>query len=176
MTMPANAGVHCVARINAWEAVPPSDCELSHDSIDASFIAACSPANIAAILAHVDAQAAEIERLRAERDSIAIENSKFMDQIECLRAERDEHAHWRRDLADKLHDRETDIIELRRQFAEAELDAQRYRWLRNEASTARKCDPMVCIYPLDEQDLIDGDRLDVAIDAAMDLTRPAEEA
>jgi hypothetical protein len=56
---------------------------------------------------------------------------------------------------------------LRRQLAEAEMDAERYRWLRNEASTARKCDPMVCIYPLDEQDLIDGDRLDVAIDAAM---------
>jgi hypothetical protein len=57
--------------------------------------------------------------------------------------------------------------ELRRQLAEAELDAQRYRWLRNEANTARKCDPMVCIYPLDEQDLIDGDRLDIAIDAVM---------
>ena len=68
------------------------------------------------------------------------------DLIERLRAERDE---------------------LRRQLAEAEMDAQRYRWLRNEASTARKCDPMVCIYPLDDQDLIDGDRLDVAIDAAM---------
>lgn len=64
VTMPANAGVHCVARINAWEAVPPSDCELSHDSIDASFIAACSPANMTAILAHVEAQAAEIKRLR----------------------------------------------------------------------------------------------------------------
>lgn len=69
VTMPANAGVHCVARINAWEAVPPSDCELSHDSIDASFIAACSPANMTAILAHVEAQAAEIERLTAERDN-----------------------------------------------------------------------------------------------------------
>lgn len=56
------------------------------------------------------------------------------------------------------------------------LDARRYRWLRNEANTARKCDPMVCIYPLDEQDLIDGDRLDVAIDAAMGLTRPADES
>lgn len=71
------------------------------------------------------------------------------DEIERLRAERDE---------------------LRRQLAEAEMDAQRYRWLRNEASTARKCDPMVCIYPLDEQDLIDGDRLDVAIDAAMGVS------
>lgn len=68
------------------------------------------------------------------------------DEIERLTAERDE---------------------LRRQLAEAEMDAERYRWLRNEANTARKCDPMVCIYPLDEQDLIDGDRLDVAIDAAM---------
>jgi hypothetical protein len=57
--------------------------------------------------------------------------------------------------------------ELRRQLAEAEPDARRYRWLRNEANTARKCDPMVCIYPLDEQDLIDGDRLDIAIDAVM---------
>ena len=66
--------------------------------------------------------------------------------------------------------------ELRRQLAEAEQDARRYRWLRNEANTARKCDPMVCIYPLDEQDLIDGDRLDVAIDAAMELTRPAGES
>jgi len=73
-------------------------------------------------------------------------------QIERLTAERDE---------------------LRRHLAEAELDAVRYRWLRNEANTARKCDPMVCIYPLDEQDLIDGDRLDIAIDAAMELTRPA---
>jgi hypothetical protein len=66
--------------------------------------------------------------------------------------------------------------ERRRQLAEAERDAVRYRWLRNEANTARKCDPMVCIYPLDEQDLIDGDRLDIAIDAALELTRPAEEA
>lgn len=97
-------------------------------------------------------------------------------EIERLTAERDEHARWRQKLADDLHDRETQIIELRQQLAEAEQDARRYRWLRNEANTARKCDPMVCIYPLDEQDLIDGDRLDVAIDAAMDLTRPAEES
>jgi hypothetical protein len=55
-------------------------------------------------------------------------------------------------------------------WPQAEMDAERYRWLRNEASTARKCDPMVCIYPLDAQDLIDGDRLDVAIDAAMEAS------
>lgn len=115
-----------VARI--YRSVPEQDLP------NARLIAACSPANMTAILAHVEAQAAEIERLTAERD------------------------------------------ELRRQLAEAEMDAERYRWLRNEANTARKCDPMVCIYPLDEQDLIDGDRLDIAIDAAMGLTRPAEES
>ena len=55
------------------------------------------------------------------------------DEIERLTAERDEHAHWRRDLADKLHYRETDLIELRRQLAEAEQDAPRYRWLRGDS-------------------------------------------
>lgn len=110
---------------------------------------------------YVQEAADEIERLR--------------ERLRIVADERDEHARWRAKLADDLHDRETQIIELRRQLAEAEQDARRYRWLRNEANTARKCDPMVCIYPLDEQDLIDGDRLDVAIDAAMRLTRPAEE-
>lgn len=33
-------------------------------AVNARYLAACSPANIAAILAHVDAQAAEIKRLR----------------------------------------------------------------------------------------------------------------
>ena len=37
---------------------------------DWKLIAACSPPNIAAILAHVDAQAAENERLTAERDDL----------------------------------------------------------------------------------------------------------
>lgn len=65
------------------------------------------------------------------------------------------------------HDVLERLEEGKRAYEAMKQDAQRYRWLRNEASTARKCDPMVCIYPLDEQDLIDGDRLDVAIDAAM---------
>lgn len=109
----------------------------------------------------VEAAKAEIERLTAENrrlraDLLAGRNVVNAGlTIHTLTAERDE---------------------LRRQLAEAERDAVRYRWLRNEANTARKCDPMVCIYPLDEQDLIDGDRLDVAIDAAMGLTRPAEES
>ena len=136
VTMPANAGVHCVARINAWEAVPPGDCELSHDSIDASFIAACSPANMTAILAHVKAQEAEIERLTAERD------------------------------------------DLRRQLAEAKLDAERYRWLAGHCrSTSEHWGGRWSI-------IVDGpapkahdseDAFDAAIDAAMRLTRPAEE-
>lgn len=41
------------------------------DLPNARLIAACSPANMTAILAHVEAQAAEIERLRAERDELA---------------------------------------------------------------------------------------------------------
>ncbi len=71
------------------------------------------------------------------------------------------------EAADEIERLTAERAELRRQLAEAELDAQRYRWLRNEANTARKCEPMVCIYPLDGQDLIDGDRLDIAIDAVM---------
>lgn len=38
---------------------------------NASLIAACSPANVSAILAHVEAQEAEIERLRAVLGRIA---------------------------------------------------------------------------------------------------------
>ena len=94
----------------------------------------------------------EIERLtaalRAQPGPVSIDDMEWAGKVH---------------LAEAIRERD----ELRRQLAEAELDAQRYRWLRNEANTARKCDPMVCIYPLDEQDLIDGDRLDIAIDAVM---------
>ena len=44
---------------------------------------------------YVQEAADEIERLRAE--------------IDRLRAERDDNAWWRKELADKLHDRETQI-------------------------------------------------------------------
>lgn len=118
--------------------------------------AANSPEAIRELLAEWDELKADAERLRAERDD--------------LRRQLDPMGEYA--SADEL------IAALRAEKAEDEamkLDARRYRWLRNEANTARKCDPMVCIYPLDEQDLIDGDRLDVAIDAAMGLTRPAEE-
>lgn len=88
VVMPANAGEQCVARINSWEAVPPNGVELARDFIDAAYIAAASPDNISALLDRLD---------KAEREN------------ERLRAERDEHARWRVDLADKLHDAESQI-------------------------------------------------------------------
>ena len=129
----------------------------------------------------------EIERLTAELETermrltacgvAALANTA--DSAARARDIRPEYRSASLDDVERAVDREIQLRderdELRRQLAEAEMDAERYRWLRNEANTARKCDPMVCIYPLDEQDLIDGDRLDVAIDAAMGLTRPAEE-
>ncbi|HMM73766.1 MAG TPA: hypothetical protein PKC22_16350, partial [Rhodocyclaceae bacterium] len=47
--------------------IPMAGREAHVRSEDMAFIAACNPENIAALLAHVDAQAAEIERLRSER-------------------------------------------------------------------------------------------------------------
>ena len=48
---------------------------------DWKLIAACSPPNIAAILAHVDAQAAENERLTAERDKARAERDALADVL-----------------------------------------------------------------------------------------------
>jgi hypothetical protein len=97
--MPANAGEQCVARINAWEAVPPNGVELSHDSLDAAFIAACNPAAIAALLADRDereakllnsanywkaehvAANAEIDRLTRERDEARAERDTLIDSV-----------------------------------------------------------------------------------------------
>ena len=95
-----------------------------------------------------------------------------LEEIERLTAERYEHAHWRRDLADKLHYRETDIIELRQQLAEAEQHARRYRWLRVHVDGDR----WYLYYDDCGRDLLQCDALDAAIDAAMGLTRPAEDA
>ncbi len=58
---------------------------------------------------YVQEAADEIEHLRAEvqrrREHIAV----FDERYTQLEAERDDHARWRADLADKLHDRETTI-------------------------------------------------------------------
>jgi hypothetical protein len=79
--------------------------------------------------------------------------------------------------AGRLHDAIRERDELRRQLAEAGQDARRYRWLRDDGSgfeiTVREEDEdghetWVSGYPPNE--------LDIAIDAAMGLTRPAEEA
>ena len=133
-----------------------------------------------ALLAEAAGTAAdEIERLTAELETermrltacgvAALANTA--DSAARARDIRPEYRSASLDDVERAVDREIQLRderdELRRQLAEAEMDAERYRWLRNKASTARKCDPMVCIYPLDEQGLIDGDRLDVAIDAAM---------
>lgn len=53
-------------------------------------------------------------------------------EIERLTTERDEHARWRAKLADDLHDRETQIIELRRQLDECS------QMLARQAATIRE--------------------------------------
>ncbi len=69
--------------------------------------------------------------------------------------------------------------ELRRQFAEAEQEALRYRWLRPRffAADFAYSDPPVCaiVFRWPESAKISAN-LDREIDAAMDLTRPAEES
>lgn len=146
----------------------PADDELM---ANANFIAACNPEAIRELLAERDALKAENESLKHENHNlkwaIGTEGYEQMATPE-EQAEHDKAVQAHNEFIARLEKGKTVYEELK-------ADAERYRWLRNEANTARKCDPMVCIYPLDEQDLIDGDRLDVAIDAAMGLTRPAEE-
>lgn len=54
------------------------------------------------------------------------------------------------------------------EFPGAVEDAERYRWLRDEANEAKRSEPMVMVDPLDRaaQRLIHGEELDAAIDAA----------
>lgn len=68
--MPAGAGEQCVARVNNTEAVPPKGVELAHDSVDASYIAACSPDRIERLLA-------EVERLRAELAETRLDAERY---------------------------------------------------------------------------------------------------
>jgi len=60
-----------------------------------------------------------------------------------------------------------ELTTLREQAERDARDADRYRWLRDKANFGRKSDPMVCLYPLDDQKLIDGVELDEAVDAAI---------
>lgn len=54
----------------------------SEQITNANFIAACSPANIAAILAHIEAQAAENERLRKFVGRVLGEARQYMSDID----------------------------------------------------------------------------------------------
>lgn len=110
--------------------IPMAGREAHVRSEDMAFIAACNPENIAALLAHVEAQAAEIERLTAERD------------------------------------------ELRRQLAEAEQDARRYRdWLRGGANippeSTRWARWEVRHWDGRHWNTLFAEQMDAAIDAAM---------
>lgn len=68
MTMPS-----IVCAVNNVEVCPADHRDPSHQDVDAAYIAAANPANIAAILAHADAQEAEIERLRERLRLVADE-------------------------------------------------------------------------------------------------------
>lgn len=65
-----------------------------------------------------------------------------------------------------IEDLEAELAKVQAERDAAVADAERYKWLRNSANTARKSDPMVCVCPLDDQQLIDGMELDAAIDDA----------
>lgn len=115
---------------------------------DWKLMAACSPANMTAILAHVEAQAAEIERLtaalRAQPGAVNMDDVEWAGKVHLQDAQQEiERLHavaqHEADCAEayraqvEMMIRERD--ELRRQLAEAELDAQRYRdWLRGGAN------------------------------------------
>ena len=183
---------------------------------DWKLIAACSPANMSAILAHVEAQKAENERLTAERDELrerlvraeasveemCADSWQLRKTISRVEAERDE---LRRRYAEAQQRAEywkaehlagnKEIDELRRQldpmgeYASADeliaalraekaaddamkQDAQRYRWLRGREDGRYMT---VYAFRTDIDEVCLGDELDAAIDAAMGLTRPAEE-
>jgi len=73
--------------------------------------------------------------------------------------------------------RHVEMERLRDLGARLREDAARYRWLRNEANTARRSDPMVVTNPLGPahaQELISDLELDAAIDAAR--TKEADHA
>lgn len=82
-------------------------------------------------------------------------------------------------ISDKAERLTAERDELRRQLAEAEQEALRYRWLRPRffAADFAYSDPPVCaiVFRWPESAKISAN-LDREIDAAMGLTRPAEES
>lgn len=68
----------------------------------------------------------------------------------------------------KYADHEAEVARLRAEVEAYRKDAERYRWLRNDAMNGTKHDPAVLKDgPTDCCDFMFGDELDEAIDAAM---------
>ena len=148
--LPAGAGEQCVARINSWEAVPPNGVELAHDSIDANYIAAASPDNIAALLDRLDAAEAENERLRME---LAYEEQRVADMM-------------------------ADVNRVGHENEALREDARRYRWLRGDSCPDHSIrwtqwDVRCWVAPFWSDDLR-RERLDRSIDAAMAADQPSD--
>lgn len=122
---------------------------------------------------------AEVARLRAEverlddGESQAIKErdhaEKIIDKL-CDAVIGTERAEWSSGyfFEDAVDDVETAIYRLRAEVETYRQDAERYRWLRNDAMTGTKHDPAVLKDgPTDCCDFMFGDELDEAIDAAM---------
>ncbi len=172
--MPAGAGEQCVARVNNTEAVPPVGVDLAHESVDASYIAACSPDRIERVLA-------ELERLReAPRTAHEVwerEAQQYRDEDVRLRAELAEaHAEAREQarllgISGSVEARLlARVAELEREVAEVKRDAERYRWLR-DSKIADDADRWICAHECTVHEVaeLDGERLDAAIDRALQV-------
>lgn len=104
--------------------IPMAGKEAHVRSEDMMFIAACNPTNIAAILAHVEAQAAEIERLRKLLCQCDMRTRLVGDGCEFCNPQ----------LADELAKEQIERLTAERDEARAERDAmakdaERYRFL-----------------------------------------------
>lgn len=101
MTMPS-----IVCAVNNVEVCPADHRDPSHQDVDAAYIAAANPANIAAILAHEREQEAEIERLRRERDEARAERDDLRGALHtCLWAMRQPLDGWKGDCERKAMDK-----------------------------------------------------------------------
>lgn len=103
-----------------------------------------------------------VVKLRAENAELRKELEDIKDERAAMDATIGDYQHWERNL-------QAENAELRK-------DAERYRWLRDKANYGRKSDPMVCLYPLDNQKLIDGDNLDRHVDAAIAAQETSNES